>query len=347
MDPASLLRTPTVPLEISEGREKGKISTLVDGMSLTAFQGRTLAEVTGIWSNMLKKKNYVIWMGLAGALVPAGMRKIISYLIRRRMIDVLVSTGANLYHDCFEAIGGKHYLGSSSADDVQLRRHRIDRMYDVVADDKKYYAIDNWIDRGLSSCLVDNRPYSSREVLHFLGKLLDEHGHEKESILIDAFKSGVPIFCPAIGDSSLGFSIMFANREGRRIIVDHMKDAEEASKIDEQAARVGAVFLGGAVPRNFIQQAAVFAGYQAKHDKSLESAVQITMDLGESTLDEARKYTNSSKNTQMKICYAELTIALPMVVQTLADRFRNLTRDVPMFDFSHNGLKITNKQMAM
>jgi len=347
MDRTSLLRAATVPLEISEGPEKGKISTLLDDLGLTAFQARRLAEVAEIWSNMLRKKDYVIWMGLAGALVPAGMRKIISYLIRRRMVDVLVSTGANLYHDCFEAMGGKHYLGSSSADDEQLRKNRIDRMYDIVADDKKYYATDNWIDRELSSCLVDNRPYSSREILHILGELLNERGREKESILIDAFKCGVPIFCPAIGDSSLGFSIMFANREGRRIIVDHLRDAEEASKIGEEATRAGAVYLGGAVPRNFIQQSAVFAGYQTKHDKTLESAMQITMDLGGSTLDESRRYEKASRNTRMKICYAELTIALPMVAQTLAERFRRLRRDVPTFEFSHSGVKITRKQMTL
>ncbi len=61
---------------------------------------------------MLNEERITILMGLSGAMVPAGMRKIISWLIRNRYIDVLVSTGANHFHDIHEAMGFRHYLGS-------------------------------------------------------------------------------------------------------------------------------------------------------------------------------------------------------------------------------------------
>ncbi len=69
----------------------------MDGMLKTGFQGRKLAESVQAWHNMLKEKNMTVLMGLSGAMVPAGMRRIISYMIQERMIDCLVSTGGQTY----------------------------------------------------------------------------------------------------------------------------------------------------------------------------------------------------------------------------------------------------------
>lgn len=340
-----------MPLEIS-GKET--VSEFLDGMRSTAFQGRKLAEVADVWSTMLKKRNCVIWLGLAGALVPAGMRKVISYLIGRRMIDVLVSTGANLYHDCFEARGQRHYIGSPSLSDVQLRKQRVDRIYDVLADEQKFYETDNWIEKHFCSYLLDNRPYSSREILHLLGKVLEERGREKESILVEAYKSHVPIFCPALGDSALGFSMMFANRRrGRRIVLDNLKDVEESSRITEKAKMTGVVYLGGGVPKNFVQQTAVIASYQTRHDKSHSLAVQITMDmpvwggLSGCTFEEAQSWGKIGRNARTATCYADITIGLPIVVRALAERFKRFRRNTPVFNWDAQELTISFERLRL
>jgi len=349
MNRSHLLRSPTEPLEVS-GKES--IGEFLEQMRLTAFQGRKLAEVADVWTRMLKKKNCIIWLGLAGALVPAGMRRVISYLIRRRMIDVLVSTGANLYHDCFEARGERHYIGSSIANDVQLRKQRIDRIYDVFADEKKFYHTDIWIEKEFCSRLLDNRPYSSREILHLLGRVLEEEAKEKDSILIEAYRSHVPIFCPALGDSALGFAIAFANRRrGRRIILDGLKDVEESSRITEKAEMTGVLYLGGGVPKNFIQQTAVIASYQTRHDKSHSYAAQITMDmpvwggLSGCTFEEAQSWGKIGRNARTATCYADVTLALPLVTRALAERFRQLRRNVPFFNWNVSGLKIRYERL--
>jgi deoxyhypusine synthase len=351
MKRSHLLKFPTEPLDVS-GKES--MSEFLEQMRLTAFQGRKLAEIADVWTRMLKKKNCIIWLGLAGALVPAGMRRIIAYLIRRRMIDVLVSTGANLYHDCFEAKGEKHYVGTHFASDVQLRKQRVDRIYDVFADERKFYQTDIWIEKEFCPCLADSRPYSSREVLHLLGKMLEEKGQEKESILVDAYKSKVPIFCPAIGDSALGFAMMFANRRrGRRIVIDSLKDVDESSRITEKAKMTGVVYLGGGVPKNFIQQTAVIASYQTRHDKSHSFAAQMTMDmpvwggLSGCTFEEAQSWGKIGRNARTATCYVDVTLALPLIARALAERFRRLRRSVPFYDWGTKGLKISYEHLRL
>jgi len=329
-----MLKQPTIPPRVETERTVGD---LVENMRFVGFQGRMLASVADVWAKMLKKENCVIWLGLAGAMVPAGMRRIISHLIRRRMIDVLVSTGANLYHDCFEALGGHHYLGSTHASDVQLRKKRIDRIYDLFVDENKFYKLDVWIQKKFGSMLVDNYPYSSREILFQLGKMLREKAREKDSIILSAYNSQLPIFCPALGDSSLGFSLMFANRTGRSIRLDGFKDVHESSMITQKAPTTGVIYLGGGVPKNFIQQTAVIASYQTRHDRSHDFAVQITTDmpfwggLSGCTFEEAQSWGKIGPRARTAVCYCDLTIALPIVAHALDQRFPKLRRTVPEF----------------
>lgn len=362
-------KIPTEPIEVWP--EKG-IGELTEEMLMTGFQGRKLAEVVQVWTNMIRKKKIVIWLGLSGALVPAGMRKIISHLIKRRMIDVLVSTGANLYHDAVESLGVYHYVGTHNIDDAKLREHKVDRIYDVYGNEKKFYEIDNIIRDEFSQTLKDYYPYSSREVLYLLGKFLSKRAKDKNSILISAYKYKVPIFCPALGDSSIGFSMMFANRaqnnkryrirtingkpvkiKVKKIVVDMMKDVHESSKITEKAITTGVIYLGGGTPKNYIQQTSVISGYQTRHDKSHSFAAQITTDLPEwgglsgCTFEEAQSWGKIKPNAKMAICHCDSTIGLPIVVHALEDKFKRLRRNVPEFRFRNGTMKIDYKKMSL
>lgn len=350
MTKKEFLKFPTKPVEVSPSL---KLNELIEKMKFTGFQGRKLAEAFEVWSRMLKENEIVIWFGLAGAMVPAGMRKIISYLIKKRMIDVIVSTGANLYHDCVEVLDGKHYVLFSSVNDIELRKHRIDRIYDVLADEDKFCAIDNWIEKEFCKELKDNYPYSSREILYLLGKKLYELKGDKDSILTSAYKVGVPIFSPALCDSSLGFSIMFANRRrGRKIIIDGLKDVYETSLITEKSRITGVIYIGGGVPKNFIQQTAVIASYAMRRERSHNFAIQITTDLpvwgglSGASFEEAQSWGKISKDAKKVMCHCDATIALPILVNALSQKFKKYVRKVPIFDWN-NELTIKFNKMSL
>ncbi len=339
-----ILRHATQPIEITPDKT---VSDLVADLSLLGFQGRKLGEAAEVWTRMLKKKDNLIWFGLAGAMIPAGLRKLLSYLIRRRMIDCLVSTGANLYHDTYEAFGGHHFQGSEKVDDVELRRHRIDRMYDVYSDEKKFYWLDVLIEKQFCATLEDDFPYSSRQIVYELGSWLKDKVRDKESIVVSAAEAKIPVFVPALADSSLGFAIMFANRRrGRRIIIDHMRDVDESSRITEKAKNSGVIIVGGGTPKNFIQQTAVIASYQTRHDRTHGFAIQFSTDvpqwggLSGSTFEEAQSWGKYKPRASLVSCHVDATIALPIVVQALAQRFKRLTRNVPVFNWNSNNLTI-------
>jgi len=347
LDRNQVLKHPTKPISVDPDKT---ISELVAEMSLTGFQGRKLGEAADVWTAMLKKRELVIWMGLAGAMVPAGMRQIITSLIRRRMIDVLVTTGATLYHDAYETIGGRHFLGTDQIDNMMLRRERIDRVYDVYADESKFYDLDVMIEKDFSTRLQPGRPYSSREVMREFGKWVSERARDRDGICRSAYEAGVPVFVPAMCDSGLGFSLMFANRRRKRhIIIDHMRDVDESSRITEKSRHTAVIIVGGGVPKNFIQQTAVIASYQTRHDRTHDFAIQFTTDvpqwggLSGSTFEEAQSWGKYNKHSKMAQCFVDATIAMPFVTHALSQRFKRLRRRAPKFNWGlQNGsLSIT------
>src|SRR3954449_5861846 len=157
------LQTPIEPFMVEPGLGADQVLTRMERIS---FQGRNLATAHRIWQKMLQD-DVTIFMGMAGALSAGGLRLAVAHLISHRYVDVLVSTGANLYHDLHETRGQNHYVGSAHADDAALAEDRIDRVYDTYASEEEFIGNDNWIATFATS--LEPRPYTSREFLYLLG----------------------------------------------------------------------------------------------------------------------------------------------------------------------------------
>jgi deoxyhypusine synthase len=338
------LRHPRVPVS----PDTHSVAELLDEMSATGFQGRKLGEAFEVWKRMLAERRNVIFMALAGAMVPAGMGALVAHLLRRRYVDVLVCTGATLSHDLYEALGGRHFLGTHMVDDAKLQHHRIDRVYDVYADEDRFYEADRWVMRWVREALDDRHPYSSREIVALIGQALQRKEKARRSVLVAAYEAGVPVFVPALGDSSLGFSIMFGNRRsGKKVIVDMMKDVDEITRIAEASPESSVVIVGGGVPKNYVQQTAVIAGYQTRHDRMHRLALQITTDspqwggLSGCTLEESVSWGKYHPDAEMVTCYADATIALPFLVSGLNEIRAEKWRNVPRFAFNNGKVAVS------
>jgi deoxyhypusine synthase len=330
---------PTRPVEITDR----SVSGLMEAMLYTGFQGRKLAESAKAWENMLKDENVTIFMGLSGAMVPAGMRKTITYLIENRLIDCLVSTGANIFHDCHEALGLKHYVGSHMANDEELFEHGVDRIYDVFAYEEEFRNTDHFIAEFAKK--HEGKQYSSREFIHLLGKEISEKG-DTQSIIASAYKHNVPIFIPALCDSSIGIGLTIARRLGCNVNIDQIRDVDEITQMVELSKKTGVVYVGGGVPKNFIQQTEVVASIMGHDVAGHEYAIQYTADvphwggLSGCTFDEAVSWGKIAKEAKKIQVFVDATIALPIVTQTLYETTNNQLRKIPSFSWNDGKAEI-------
>ncbi|MCS7249518.1 MAG: deoxyhypusine synthase [candidate division WOR-3 bacterium] len=333
------LKEPTKPFEIDPN---DSIYDILKKMEKISFQGRTLAQALSIWEKMLLD-DVIIFFGLAGAMVPAGMRKIIVYLIKERFIDCLVSTGANLFHDIHEIRGKYHYLGNPNVNDILLRKCKIDRIYDTFASEEEFIDTDNFI---ISLCekFEQKRFYSTREFLYLLGKELDEF--KEEGILNTAYRYNIPIYCPAIGDSSIGIALTEGKRKGKvDIKFDVIKDVYETAYLTS-LKKSGVIYIGGGIPKNFIQQTEVTAPFLGFKTSGHSYAIQFTMDaphwggLSGCTFSEAQSWGKISLDAKMITCYCDATIALPIVVTALAQKKIKRNKVIQFKDLDKEEFKI-------
>ncbi|MEM1530186.1 MAG: deoxyhypusine synthase [Candidatus Bathyarchaeia archaeon] len=313
-------------LEPIEVKTPKRISELLSEMAKTGFQGRKLGEVVEVWEEMLRD-DVTIFFGYAGSMSTTGQWKIVNWLIENRFIDVIVSTGANISEDILEAMGGTYWQGHHLVDDYLLYQHKIDRFYDVFADEYEYREMEKLI-ADFMRRLSPNRKYSSAEFLYLFGKELSNIG--VKSIVATAYDNNVPVFCPAMVDSGYGIAYLLNRRaiEGFDITIDQMRDFEQMVEIKRRAKDTGVIYIGGGVPKDFIQLTVIGVALTEERESAHKYAIQITTDaphwggLSGCTFEEAISWGKESREGRNVQCYCDATIALPIVVHALAERVK-------------------------
>jgi deoxyhypusine synthase len=312
------LQTPVEPFIVESGLTADDILSRMERIS---FQGRNLAMAHRIWQKMLED-DVTIFLGMAGALSAGGLRMIVAHLIANRYVDCLVSTGANLYHDLHETRGQRHYLGSPHANDAALNAERIDRVYDTFASEEEFIENDNWI--ADFAATLEHRPYTTREFLYQLGRYLWDTT-KRDGILTAAYRANVPIFCPAIADSSIGMGLSQARQKAPGAgHIDIIGDIVESANMVIRRPRTASVVLGGGTPKNFINQASVQAEFYSPDVEGHRYALQIVTDVPHfggasgSSLEEAQSWGKLSADSHRVSVQADASIALPLLASALA-----------------------------
>lgn len=292
---------PVKQLKIKKQGVKGLINAMKD----TGFNGKKLARACLVYEEMIKKPECTKFFGLAGAMVPAGMRGIIRDWISKGYIDVLVTTGANMTHDVAEALGHHHLQGKSQVSDEELKKKQIDRIYDVFMKNEVYGDMEDFV-KGLE---INDRA-SVKELLWMIGSELND----PESILTTAAKNKVPVFCPGFVDCGLAVQIALNHQ---KIVLDYFKDLRELINLAWDADPAGFVLIGGGVPKNHIMQALQFTPNNASY------AVQITTDtpspggLSGAELREGISWGKVNPGAKFVSALCDATIALPLMAAYL------------------------------
>ncbi len=292
------------------------------------FGAESLHEAVAITARMLDD-DVSVFLGLAGAMVPAGMRAIVADLIRDGHVDALVTTGANLTHDSIEAIGGKHHHGrpmaegkSSKEHDETLRDEGVDRIYNVYLPQEHFTAFEHHLREEVFRDIEET--VSIREFTTALGRAnaeVNERANvtEDPGIAAAAYEHDVPIYCPAIQDSVLGLQAWIRSQVSA-FTLDALADMTELNTLANEADRAGAFVVGGGVPKNYVLQTMLVA------PGAYDYGVQLTMDpdhtggLSGATLDEARSWGKLEKEARNATVVGDATILLPLVVAAARER---------------------------
>ncbi len=290
-----------------------------------AFNAGRLNEACRIFTDhMLAETNdTTIGLTMAGALTPAGLGGCVIELMERGLVDFVISTGANLYHDLHYALNFTLHRGSPFVDDVQLYEQGIIRIYDVLFPATVLLETDAYLRDFMVRKTLDG-PMSTSEFHYRVGcDLLERYpGCEEYSVLARAATVGVPLYTSSPGDSSIGMNVAYhalMNESG--LVLDPNRDVNEVCAIILAATKNGCVILGGGSPKNFYLQGqpTLWEVYGIPKGGN-DYFIQITTDqvvwggLSGATPAEAVSWgkVNPGVLPETVVAYCDTTVALPL-----------------------------------
>jgi deoxyhypusine synthase len=286
-------------------QEMGKVGVIGAGRV-----GKAVEIATELFFN----PKYTVFLALSGPLVPGGLRLVFTDLIRSGHVDAVVTSGANIVHDLVEAMGGVHMVGRVDVDDSKLREEGINRVYDIYMESGVFSDLEQYV-----AGILDDFPEDTRTGISIHG-LLKEVGlrvKDKDSILFNAARCGVPIFSPGFLDSMLGIPLwMYSKRS--RLRIDPLKDFDLFAEIVYEAEKAGAIILGGSMPKHHTL-------YMNTLREGLDAAIQISSaraddgSLSGAPLNEAISW-GKIKGDRIATIFGDVTIVFPVIVAAALEK---------------------------
>jgi len=306
-----------------------KVIELLDEFSSSGVLGAgRVGRFCELLTSMLSDNDMKVFMSVAGPLVPGGLRSIIANMIKNKEIDVLITSGANITHDLLESFGGSHYR-EYGFDDEKLNESGMGRIGDIYTKSEDFEVFENEIigifekiAKAISLKLGDgsvdgsNGPniISIKDLLYEIGLLIED----EDSILNLAAENDVPIFAPGIIDSMLGLQLWMFTQENN-LILDAIADMHDLSDIVFESSKVGAILLGGGLPKHYTLASNLLKG-------GVDAAVQITMDRDETgslsgaSLEEAKSWSKAKCGSNLVTVIGDVTIIFPLIYAATLDK---------------------------
>jgi deoxyhypusine synthase len=323
------------PIRYYRPKGSADLTRLIDD-GFQAFNAGRLSEACQIFTEkMLAAENdTTIGLTIAGAMTPAGVGGSVIELIERGLVDFIISTGANLYHDLHYALNFTLRRGSPFLNDVELYEEGVIRIYDVLFPATVLLETDAYIRDFLVRSGL-NGPIATAELHYRLGQdlLARTPGCEEYSVVACAAKHGLPIYTSSPGDSSIGMNIAYHElMNGSGLMIDPNKDVNEICAIVLEGKQNGCVIIGGGSPKNFYLQAqpTLWEVYGIQKGGN-DYFIQITTDqvvwggLSGATPAEAVSWgkVNPGVLPDTVVAYCDSTIAFPLFCEYAAGAKNN------------------------
>lgn len=292
-------------MDIKEGRG---VLELIEQMGKSGVLGAgRMYRATKLLAETLDDDDTVVFLSVAGPLVPGGLRKVIRDMIENDMVDVLITSGANITHDLLEAFGGRHHYGMTG-DDETLCQQGMGRIGDLYTKSEDFEVFEKEITKIMSDIVKKENNLSIRKFLTEIGSKLSDD----ESILKTAARKGVPIYAPGLIYSILGLQLWMFTQDNE-LHLDASGDMSELSDIVYGSKKVATVILGGGLPKHYALASNLLTG-------GVDAAIQVTMDrsetgsLGGAPLEEAKSWAKAKAGSNLVTVIGDATIIFPLML---------------------------------
>lgn len=292
------------------------VDSLVRGMKGSGgFTAKKLADAVDIIEAMVRKEDCTLFLSFPACVMATGTRGPIVELVKRGLVDVIVTTCGTLDHDLART-WKSYYHGDFFMDDQRLRKEGISRLGNVLVPDSSYgLLLERKLIPMLGEILEGRDSISTRELIDAVGSRL----RSEESLLYWCHRNKVPVFVPGITDGSFGSQLWMYWQTHRELKIDLFRDEQELSDIIFEAKETGAIVVGGGISKHHVIWWNQFRD-GLDHAVYLTTAQEYDGSLSGARVREAVSWGKVKATADHVTVDGDATITIPIIVASLLER---------------------------
>ena len=296
-----------------EGQEA---SVLVAQLSSTGFQASNLDRAASIITDM-RRNDAKVYLSFTSNMVTSGLRGLFAQAIELGVVDVVVTTTGAIEEDIMKSLGEDFLIADGPSDDTSLHESGLNRIGNLMVANESYARFEDFMIPVLGEICKSTSRLTATELLRELGLRLDD----ERSILFQAAKKGVPVFCPAITDGSLGFQLYTFSQDHPDFVVDVVRDFSHLLGASSHDDRKGVIALGGGVSKHHAIFGLLLNG-GSDYAVYMTTSAPHSGSTGGATTSEAKTWGKVKMDAREATVIGDVSITFPMVMFKALDDMR-------------------------
>jgi deoxyhypusine synthase len=292
------------------------VSELVGAFGNLGFQSVELAKASEVIVKM-KKDNAKIFLTFTSNMVTSGLRGFFAQLISLEIPHAIVTTAGAIEEDIMKSLGENFEIGSFNSDDVELHEKGINRVGNLMIKSESYMYFEDWITKVLGECYVKKKRWAVSDLLREIGLKL----RDTNSILYQAAKKKIPIFCPAISDAGIGFHLYLFQQKHKDFLVDVIEDFGNILLSTSFDDKKGVISLGGSISKHHAILATLLNG-GAEYAVYMTTAHKSSGSMSGATTEEAKSWGKVKDESDIATVIGDVTINFPLVMIAALEKLK-------------------------
>ncbi len=308
--------------EIGEGKIQGynfdenfEAKKFFDSFKDTGFQATNLGKAIELTKKMRKEKATII-LGFTSNISTSGIRDIITYLVKNKLVHFVVTSTGGLEEDIIKT-HGNFLHGSFEADGAQLRKSGVNRTGNIFVPNERYIWYEKFCKEVIKKVYDQNKklgkPITGIDIVKALGKELEGTKKAEESFTYWAYKNNIPLLCEPINDGATGDHFYFFKKDHPDFAVDMVKEVEHIYDFVLSQEKIGAIIIGGSVPKHFIMNACM-TREGADYTVYLNTGYEGEGSNAGANPEEAKSWGKAAHDGNSVKVWGEATITFPILV---------------------------------
>jgi len=292
----------------------------VDAFGNVGFQAAELNEAVKVAMKM-KRAKAKTFLTFTSNMVTSGLRGFFAQLCSLKIPDVLVTTSGSVEEDMMKTLGENFEISSFYADDTALHEKGENRVGNLVINTESYMKFEDLMNDFLGKIYEKKKRISSSELLKEIGLMLEDFEGKENSILYQAAKNNIPVYCPGIVDSSFGFHLFMFQQKHEDFIVDGIQDMSRIILDLDFDEKKGLISLGGSISKHYAIFAALLSG-------GFDYAVYMTTShatsgsMSGATTEEAKSWGKLKDSAEAATVIGDVAITFPLMMSSALDKLK-------------------------